>query len=61
MRGCLPAIVAKKRDASTDLLRPLHGYMQQHNVVFIGGDFNMERRRRFKNRVLKLHLLIKEG
>ena len=25
-------VVAKKRDASTDLLRRLHGYMQQHNV-----------------------------
>ena len=34
-------VVAKKRDASTDLLRLLHGYMKQHNVVFIGGDFNM--------------------
>ena len=32
---------AKKRDASTDLLRRLHGYVQQHNVDFIGGDFNM--------------------
>ena len=30
-------VVAKKRDASTDLLRRLHGYMQQHNVDFIGG------------------------
>ena len=30
-----------RRDASTDLLRRLHGYMQQHNVDFIGGDFNM--------------------
>ena len=29
-------VVAKKRDASTDLLRRLHGYMQQHNVDFIG-------------------------
>ena len=34
-------VVDKKRDASTDLLRPLHGYMQQYNVVFIGGNFNM--------------------
>ena len=34
-------VVAKKRDASTDLLRRLHGYMKQHNVDFIGGDFNM--------------------
>ena len=31
----------KKRDASTDLLQRLHGYMKQHNVDFIGGDFNM--------------------
>ena len=34
-------VVAKKRDASTDLLQRLHGYMKQHNVDFIGGDFNM--------------------
>ena len=34
-------IVAKKRDASTDLLRRLRGYMHQHNVDFIGGDFSM--------------------
>ena len=34
-------VVAKKRDASNDLLRRLHGYMKQHNVDFIGGDFNM--------------------
>ena len=34
-------VVAKKREASTDLLRRLHGYMKQHNVDFIGGDFNM--------------------
>ena len=34
-------VVAKKRDASTDLLRRFHGYMKQHNVDFIGGDFNM--------------------
>ena len=34
-------VVAKKRDASTDLLRRLHGYMKQHNIDFIGGDFNM--------------------
>ena len=32
---------AKKREASIDLLRRLHGYMHQHNVDFIGGDFNM--------------------
>ena len=35
------SIVAKKRDASTDLLRRLHGYLHQHNVDFIVGDFNM--------------------
>ena len=34
-------VVAKKRDASTDLLQRLHGYMKQHNVDFIGSDFNM--------------------
>ena len=34
-------VVAKKRDASTDLPRRLHGYMKQHNVDFIGGDFKM--------------------
>ena len=34
-------VVAKKRDASTDLLQRLHGYMQEYNVDFIGGDFNM--------------------
>ena len=35
-------VVAKKRDASTDdLLRRFHGYMHQHNVDFVGGDFNM--------------------
>ena len=33
--------VAKKRDASTDLQRRLRGYMKQHNVDFIGGDFNL--------------------
>ena len=31
----------KKRDASTELLQRLHGYMREHNVDFIGGDFNM--------------------
>ena len=31
----------KKRDASTDLVRRPHGYRKQHNVDFIGGDFNM--------------------
>ena len=34
-------VVAKKGDASTELLQRLHGYMKQHNVDFIGGDFNM--------------------
>ena len=34
-------VVAKKRDASTDLRRRFHGYMHQHNVDFIGGDFNI--------------------
>ena len=34
-------VVAKKRDASTELLQRLQGYMRQHNVDFIGGDFNM--------------------
>ena len=33
-------VVAKKRDASTDLLRRLHAHMTQHEVDFIGGDFN---------------------
>ena len=34
-------VVAKKRDASTDLLRRLRAYMQQHNVDIFGSDFNM--------------------
>ena len=34
-------VVAKKRGASTDLLRRFHGYMRQHNIDFIGRDFNM--------------------
>ena len=34
-------VVAKKRDASTDLHQRLHGYMREYNVDFIGGDFNM--------------------
>ena len=34
-------VVAKKRDASTDLLRRLHAHMAQYDVDFIGGDFNM--------------------
>ena len=33
--------MAKKRDASAELLQRLHGYMREHNVDFIGGDFNM--------------------
>ena len=34
-------VVAKKRDASNELLQRLHGYMKKHNVDFIGSDFNM--------------------
>ena len=34
-------VVAKKRDASTEPVQRLHGYMRQHNVDFIGSDFNM--------------------
>ena len=34
-------VVAKIRDSSTDLLQRLYGCMKQHNVDFIGGDFNM--------------------
>ena len=34
-------VVAKKRDASTELLQRLHGYMREQNVDFIGGDLNM--------------------
>ena len=34
-------VVEKKRDASTELRQRLHGYMKQHNVDFIGGNFNM--------------------
>ena len=34
-------VVAKKRDASTDLLRRLHAHMAQYDVDFIGGDFDM--------------------
>ena len=34
-------VVAKKRDASTELLQRLHGYMREHHVDFIDGDFNM--------------------
>ena len=36
-----PTVVAKKRDAFTELLQFLHAKMLQHNVDFIGGDFNM--------------------
>ena len=32
--------MVEKRDASTDLLRRLRGYMTQYNVDFIGVDFN---------------------
>ena len=31
----------QERDASTELLQRLHGYMKQHNVDLVGGDFNM--------------------
>ena len=34
-------VVAKKRDASTELLQFLHAKMREHNVDFIGRDFNM--------------------
>ena len=34
-------VVAKKRDASTELLQRLYEYVREHNVDFIGGDFNM--------------------
>ena len=34
-------VVAKKRDAFTELLQFLHAKMLEHNVDFIGGDFNM--------------------
>ena len=34
-------VVAKKRGASTDLLQVLRAKMLEHNVDFIGGDFNM--------------------
>ena len=33
-------VVVKKRDASTELIQRLYGYMKQHNVDFIGSDFN---------------------
>ena len=31
----------KKRDASTELLQRLHGFLKEHNVDFIGGDIKM--------------------
>ena len=34
-------VVAKKRNASTDLLRRLHAHMAQCDVDFICGDFNV--------------------
>ena len=34
-------VVAKKRDASTELLQFFHSKMLEYNVDFIGGDFNM--------------------
>ena len=34
-------VVAKKRDASTELLQFLHAKMLEYNIDFIGGDFNM--------------------
>ena len=39
--GYIHNAVAKKRDASIDLLRRFHGYMKQHNVDFIVGELNM--------------------
>ena len=33
--------MAKKRDASAELLHRLYGYKREHNVDFIGGHFNM--------------------
>ena len=33
-------VVAKKLDASTELLQFLHAKTREHNVDFIGGDFN---------------------
>ena len=34
-------VMAKKRDASIEFLQFLHAKMLEHNVDFIGGDFNM--------------------
>ena len=39
--SALHNVVAKKRDASTELLQRFYGDMREHNVDFIGGDFNM--------------------
>ena len=39
--GPHPHCCGKNRDASTDVLRRLHAHMTQHEVDFIGGDFNM--------------------
>ena len=33
--------MAKKRDASTELLQRLYGFLRAHSVDIIGGDFNM--------------------
>ena len=33
-------VVAKKRDASTDLLRRQHAHMTQYDVDFVEGDFS---------------------
>ena len=41
LAGTHNPVGADPRAASTDLLQRLHGYMKQHNVDFIGGDFNM--------------------
>ena len=35
------SVVAMKRDVSTELLQFFHAKMREHNVNFIGGDFNM--------------------
>ena len=40
-------VVAKKRCASTDVLRRLHGYMDPHSVDFIGGGGNSQNLRNF--------------
>ena len=59
-------VVAKKTDASTELLQRLHGYMKQHNVDFIGGDFNMSAfstvfRRVFRHRIFSSWQFISLG